>query len=77
MSEHVKSRVKLENVLSNNFEFFLGVRQGECLSSFLFSMYVNDLEEQFQLNGLDGVDIRSLKLFYCYKRTIFTIFSET
>ena len=25
-------------------------------------MYVNDLEEEFRLNGLDGVDIVSLKL---------------
>ena len=62
MYEHIKSRVKLENVLSNNFECFLGVHQSECLSPFLFSMYVNDLEDDFRLNGLNGVDIGSLKV---------------
>ena len=77
MYEHVKSRVKLENVLSNNFECFLGVRQGECLSPFLFSMYVNDLEEEFRLNGLDGIDIGSLKLLLLLYADDITLFSET
>ena len=78
MYEHVKSRVKLENVLSNNFECFLGIRQGECLSLFfLFSMYVNDLEEEFRLNGLDGVDIGYLKLLLLLYANDITLFSET
>ena len=77
MYEHVKSRVKLENVPSNNFEYFLGVRQGECLSPFLFSMYVNDLEDEFRLNGLNGVDIGSLKLLLLLYADDITLFSET
>ena len=46
MYENIKSKVKYDNRLSNNFTCLLGVRQGECLSLFLFSMYVNDLEEK-------------------------------
>ena len=39
----VKSRVKHDNTLSEPFTCNIGVRQGECLSPFLFAMYVNDL----------------------------------
>ena len=38
-------RVKYDNVLSDSFVCNLGVRQGESLSPFLFSMYLNDIEE--------------------------------
>ena len=47
MYEHVKSRVKINNVVSEGFESNLDVRQGECLSPFLFAIYLNDLEEVF------------------------------
>jgi len=41
----VKSKVKYNNMLSHDFfGCTLGVRQGKCLSPFLFSMFVNDLE---------------------------------
>lgn len=75
--EQVKSNVKFENVLSSDFECFLGVRQGECLSPFLFSMYVNDLEEELRLNGLDGIDIGTLKLFLLLYADDITLFAET
>ena len=44
---------------------------------FLFSMYVNDLEEEFRLNGLDGVDIGYLKLLLLLYANDITLFSET
>ena len=43
----VKSRVKLGNKLGDAFECSLGVRQGESLSPFLFSMFLNDIEDVF------------------------------
>ena len=62
----VKSMVKYNNSLSDDFECYLGVRQGECLSPFLFSMYLNDIEETFIRGKFQGVEIGMLKLFLCY-----------
>ena len=70
MYEHVRSRVKYNNTLSDVFSCFLGVRQGESLSPFLFSMYWNDIEEHFILNGFEGIDLDMFKLFCCYMQMI-------
>lgn len=40
----IKSLVKLNGIAFNFFECNVGVRQGENLSPFLFSLYINDLE---------------------------------
>ena len=63
MYENVKSKVKYDNNISSSFEYSLGVRQGKCLSPFLFAMYLNDLEDEFYLKGSDGIDIGMLKIF--------------
>ena len=62
MYENIKSKVKYENRLSNDFTCLLGVRQGECLSRFLFSMFDNDLEEKLARDGFKGVEVGMLKL---------------
>ena len=49
--------------ITDSFECTLGVRQGENLSPFLFSMYVNDLEDFLRNNGSTGIDIGFMKLF--------------
>ena len=43
----VKSRVQVDE-----FECLLGVRQEECLSPFLFAMYLNDIEKFSKLTNL-------------------------
>ena len=58
-----KSFVKACNNQSEPFVCNLGVRQGECLSRFLFPMYINDLEDEIIHKGVGGVDIGMLKLF--------------
>ena len=52
--------IRMWHELSEPFYSNLGVRQGECLSPFLFSMYLNDIEEEFYLNGVEGIDIGSI-----------------
>ena len=57
MYSSVKSRVRFNNTLSHEFFCFLGVRQAESLSPFLFSLFLNDLEEHLELNGFKGINI--------------------
>ena len=59
----VKSRVKDCNKIGNEFCCNLGVRQVECLSPLLFSLFLNGIEEQFILSGLDGLDVNMFKMF--------------
>ena len=77
MYTNIKSRVKFENVLSDEFSSYIGVRQGECLSPFLFSIYLNDLENEFVTKGLDGFDIGMLILYLLLYANDIVIFSET
>ena len=64
MYANVGSRVKHNNTLSEDFSCYLGVRQGESLSPFLFSMYLNDIEEHFILNGFEGIDLYMFKFVF-------------
>lgn len=83
MYTSVKTRVKSycnsssQYILSESFECVLGVRQGECLSPFLFSMYLNDLEDEFLHKGLQGIDINMFKLFLILYADDIVIFAES
>ena len=63
MYTEVKSQVKHNNIISPVFFSNIGMRQEECLSSFLLSIYLNDIEEEINLKGADGIDIGMVKLF--------------
>ena len=73
----VKSRVKYGNKLGNEFYCKLGVRQGECLSPLLFSMYLNDIEEQFILSGFEGLDVNMFKIFMLLYADDIVLFSNS
>ena len=66
--------MKYNNELSNDFDSYLGVRQGESLSPFLFSMYLNDIEDEFYLHGLEGINVGTIKLFLLLYADDMTIF---
>ena len=77
MYRNIKSRIKFNNNLSIDFSSHLGVRQGEFLSPFLLSMYINDLESELMQNGVDGIDIGMLKLYLLLYADDIVIFSNT
>ena len=56
MYNNIKSRVKFQNELSQEFSCITGVRQGERLSPFLFTMFLNDIESEFITHGKDGIE---------------------
>jgi len=73
----VQSRVKLGNKLNDAFECSLGVRQGESLSPFLFSMFLNDIEDVFMNKGLSGKDVKFFKIFLILYADDIVIFAES
>ena len=74
----VKSRVKHNNHLGNEFYCGLGVRQGECLLPLLFSLFLNDIEEHFVQSGIEGLDIEMVKVFMLlYADDIIVIFGNS
>ena len=76
MYTSVKSMVKHNNCLSEEFSCFLGVRQGECLSPFLFSLYLNDIETEFVQNNCQGIEVDMLKVFLVLYADDMVIFSK-
>ena len=76
MYTNVKSKVFLKGESSSNFECKLGVRQGECLSPFLFAMYVNDMESKLAERN-DGISIDDIRLLLLFYADDCVLFSET
>ncbi|MCG7879466.1 MAG: reverse transcriptase family protein [Candidatus Thiodiazotropha endolucinida] len=56
MYKDIKSKVVTNEGSSSFFECNVGVRQGENLSPFLFSIYLNDLENFLRCNKASGVE---------------------
>ncbi|MCG8046233.1 MAG: reverse transcriptase family protein, partial [Candidatus Thiodiazotropha endolucinida] len=73
----VNSRVKQNNTLSEPFECNIGVRQGECLSPFLFAMYVNDLEAELIVKGISGINVGLINLHILLYADDIVLFGKT
>ena len=77
MYQNIESRVKSEDNISEEFTCNLGVRQGDSLSPFLFSIYLIDMEETFILKGFEGVDTGMFKLYLLLYADVIVLMSET
>ena len=60
---YVKTRERHNGCLGKPFKSNIGVRQGECISPFLFSMYLNDLEAELATKGLPGIDTGTINIY--------------
>ena len=77
MYQKVESQARVNGVLSDQFDCHLGVRQGESLSPFLFSLFVNDMEQELKDKGINGISIDDLKLYRLPYTDDSVIFSST
>ena len=76
MYQCIRSKLLLNHEMSECFPCRLGVWQGECLSPFLFAMYVNDLESHlYSADG--GVTISDFELMLLLYADDLVIFAET
>lgn len=73
----VKSYVRVGADTSETFGCFLGVRQGESLSPFLFSLFLNDMEQELKDKNMTAVTIGELNLFLLLYADDSVIFAET
>lgn len=55
--QNVKSCVSLNGVHSDFFACNIGVRQGENLSPFLFSLFINDIEQYLEDNNVSSLEM--------------------
>ena len=59
----IKTCVNSSGNISQFFENFVGLLQGEVLSPMLFALYVNDLENVFLNEGNMPIELNTLSLF--------------
>ena len=55
----------------------LGVRQIECLSPFIFTTFLNDLENIFSTYNVKGIDVYMFKIFIMLYANDKVIFANT
>ena len=72
----VKTKVFVHGECSESFDCKLGVRQGECLSPFLFAMYVNDMEQNLTESGI-GIPVGDMKISMLFYADDLVIFSDS
>ena len=74
---HVKSCVKSMSSLSEFFKSDIGLLQGEVLSPFLFSLFINDLELYLQQNTDAGLTLDQLSIYLLMFADDAVIFSDS
>ena len=76
MYENIKTTVFCDGEKSEPFYCQLGVRQGECLSPFLFTMYIND-PEMYLSTSNSGITVSHVKMFLLLYADDIVIFADS
>ena len=76
MYQNVKMQVKNMNSLSQFFDSNIGLFQWETTSPIMFSLFLNDIEQSFQLN-LHGLTLDQLNIFLLMFADDTVLLSET
>ena len=76
MYSKLKCCVKLDGIFSNFFQSNVGLMQGESLSPFLYSMYVNDMEVELLNQGCQPYELKMLNLYLLMYADDTVLFSE-
>ena len=62
MYQGIKPCVSAHNTLTDYFSCSVGIRQGENVSPLLFSLFVNDIEQEFRKSDCRGINIDELSI---------------
>ena len=74
---NIKLRVKCFNTLSDLYTGDVGLLQGEIMSPFLFSLFLDDIETHLQEGMNDGINLEQLQLYILLFADDAVLFSET
>jgi len=79
MYQNIKTCIRKGNEYSEFFNCEIGVKQGENLSPFLFSLYQNDLEFFFgenNVNGLESISAKCLEQLGFYIKIFIILYAD-
>ena len=76
MYKNIKSKVSTNEGSSDYFNCTVGVRQGENLSPFLFSIFLNDLEHFFISNHAHRVEIAATEDAFMFLKLLILLYAD-
>lgn len=76
MYSQTKSLLKCNGLYTNSFNCNIGIRQGENLSSLLFSIFLNDLESYLNENDCDYIFVRDHTHMHVFFKLFILLYAD-